>query len=707
MMSLDHARSLSTRSWRKMRKSILVALLVFMSMFTVAMILPETARATTLFVGGGGPGNYTTIQAAVDAANPADTVHVYTGTYYENVVIDKSITLVGEDRDTTVVNASGLGDVILVTADWVNISDFTLKSDWAGLVLDYARNSCISRINVTDSWKGIRLLFAASVTIHDSNIVSNNDYGVDLFHSTGVVIKGTNITDNWGGILLRSGSGVLLEDNRFAKGANGVYSESTGDLVIRSNHISGFYVGISLNTASDVTIERNDINHNNRTGVRVFESTNVTIAGNEISLTDFYGIDVESSMNVAVTGNNISSNNWHGVDVLQSSNLTITDNNILSNAQTGISLVLSSETDISGNYFSDNGQGIHFSSSTNATIAGNVFAFDGIFVQGYVHQLSSLTITPDNLVDGKPILYYKNCEGLDINGISAGQIILVNFTNGLITGLHVTNTDTAIQMVHVEEVHVLGNNLSSNDIGIHMVRSKNVTISSNNLWHNHHGMLVSYSNGIRVSHNNVFSQAIQADEYLGEDNLWDDGYPSGGNYWSDYTGMDQFSGEEQNQPGGDGIGDASYTLWRGNHDRYPLMSPLNHPPSCAIRTPSPQLTVTGEYTISGTAFDPELLVEMVEVKVDGGPWTRADGTTSWAYEWDTTTVSNGEHTIFARSYDGSNRSSEVSVIVTVDNRSHERGDPLLGQVLFWTMVVSVIVIAGLGLMLEARRRKKE
>ena len=343
----------------------------------------------------------------------------------------------------------------------------------------------------------------------------------------------------------------------------------------------------------------------------VYESTNITIVGNEIGLTDYYGIDVESSMNVAVTGNNISSNNWHGMDVLQSSNLTITDNNILSNAQTGISLVLSSETDISGNYFSDNGQGIHFSASKNTTIAGNTFAFDGIFVQGYVHQLSSLAITPDNLVDGKPILYYKNCEGVEINGLSAGQVILVNFTHGLITGLHITDTDTAIQMVHVEEVRVLGNNLSNNNVGIHLVTSKNVTISSNNLWHNHHGMMSSFVTGIRVSHNNMYNEAIQADDYLGEDNVWDSGYPGGGNYWSDYSGVDQFSGEEQNQPGGDGIGDTPYALWRGADDRYPLMNPLNQPPSCAIRAPSPQQIIASDYTVSGTAFDPELFVEMI------------------------------------------------------------------------------------------------
>jgi hypothetical protein len=56
-------------------------------------------------------------------------------------------------------------------------------------------------------------------------------------------------------------------------------------------------------------------------------------------------------------------------------------------------------------------------------------------------------------------------------------------------------------------------------------------------------------------------------------NFWDDGYPSGGNYWSDYSGVDKFSGPYQNKTGSDGIGDAPYSIDQNNVDRYPLMSP--------------------------------------------------------------------------------------------------------------------------------------
>jgi hypothetical protein len=55
-------------------------------------------------------------------------------------------------------------------------------------------------------------------------------------------------------------------------------------------------------------------------------------------------------------------------------------------------------------------------------------------------------------------------------------------------------------------------------------------------------------------------------------NTWDDGYPSGGNFWSDYNGTDQYSGPYQNMTGSDGIGDTQHVVYESNVDNYPLMN---------------------------------------------------------------------------------------------------------------------------------------
>jgi len=77
--------------------------------------------------------------------------------------------------------------------------------------------------------------------------------------------------------------------------------------------------------------------------------------------------------------------------------------------------------------------------------------------------------------------------------------------------------------------------------------------------------------GISLNDNNLLNNTIQAFDDNPSQNLWDNGYPSGGNFWSDFTGVDNCSGPQQNIcPGPDGIGDTPYTF-SFNMDQYPLM----------------------------------------------------------------------------------------------------------------------------------------
>jgi len=92
----------------------------------------------------------------------------------------------------------------------------------------------------------------------------------------------------------------------------------------------------------------------------------------------------------------------------------------------------------------------------------------------------------------------------------------------------------------------------------------------------------------------------------------------------------------------------------------------NQKPTVSINTPSNNSEVSGDVAVMGIASD-DISVEKVEIKIDDGNWIQTTGTTSWSYSWDTTTVNNGSHTIYARSYDGTDYSSIVSVTVIVNN----------------------------------------
>jgi hypothetical protein len=136
---------------------------------------------------------------------------------------------------------------------------------------------------------------------------------------------------------------------------------------------------------------------------------------------------------------------------------------------------------------------------------------------------------------------------------------------------------------------------------------------------------------------------------------------------------------------------------------------LNTIPTCGILSPTTGEILSHNYTILGTAYDDEGMLEKVEIRIDDGPWIEVFGTASWSYDWNTTTFSDGNHTIYARSYDGINYSDEASVIVTVDNYvpPPPGEESLFEQVWFWVAVVVALVILLIVLMLIGKRRKRE
>jgi parallel beta-helix repeat protein len=111
------------------------------------------------------------------------------------------------------------------------------------------------------------------------------------------------------------------------------------------------------------------------------------------------------------------------------------------------------------------------------------------------------------------------------------------------------------------------------------------TVRENNIHNNERGIYVGMgSSGSLIYHNNFTNNAEQVHISMPAANIWDDGYPSGGNYWSDYAGVDLKKGPNQNEHGSDGIGDTSYVIDANNRDRYPFMSPWTSTPPVVIAT---------------------------------------------------------------------------------------------------------------------------
>jgi hypothetical protein len=183
------------------------------------------------------------------------------------------------------------------------------------------------------------------------------------------------------------------------------------------------------------------------------------------------------------------------------------------------------------------------------------------------------------------------------------------------------------------------------------------------------GVRVYSTSNLTLHHNRFVGSTLQAEDEGGPENAWDDGYPSGGNYWSDYIGPDVCSGPAQDVcPDPDGIGDAPYVIDSDSEDRYPLMLPFPDtlPPAVTIDAPLDGTQVTeGNVTVSGTAVDTGGSgLNRVEVRVNGGGWSTATGTSAWSV---TIPLDPGVALIEARAWDRAGHVSPLdSVNVTYD-----------------------------------------
>ena len=156
-----------------------------------------------LYVGGGGQGNYTCIQDAIDNASDGDTIFVYddSSPYIENIVVNIRLTLMGENKDTTVIDGNGSGNVVFISANEVEITGFTITHGTTGIYLDGStENVTISRNIITEN--DVYGITFSGFCEHNNiieNIISHNINGTYFSAGSYNEIYGNTFEENeWG-----------------------------------------------------------------------------------------------------------------------------------------------------------------------------------------------------------------------------------------------------------------------------------------------------------------------------------------------------------------------------------------------------------------------------------------------------------------------------------------------------------------------------
>jgi len=371
-------------------------------------------------------------------------------------------------------------------------------------------------------------------------------------------------------VALQSHSVISINGNSGFTAANGVTSgtgTAVDPYVISGWDIDVFTSGTSGEYSTCIQIQ-------NATAYFVVSGISVECHETGVFLSGVHNARIESST--------ISSDS-QAFQAQFSTNLTLSGNGINGGTSPNGGAYSNVLLHISGAYVIGNTirtDGFEIDSSKQVTFSGNSVTASGYAVPVSVSDSSSVTISNNSM----SVAYIEG--GLDVSK-SMNLTILNNTIRGNISyGISLGNSNSTV----ISENRVIGggvNGYLTDDQGIVLGSSSKVQIFGNNVTLEAIGIHLFSSTGNLLYHNNLVNNTIQAQDDQPGQNSWDNGYPSGGNFWSDYTGVDNCSGPQQNIcPSPDGIGDTPYTF-NNNQDNYPLMQPFvpDPPATAAAATP--------------------------------------------------------------------------------------------------------------------------
>jgi parallel beta-helix repeat protein len=560
-------------------------------------------------------------------------------------------------------------------------------------------------------WDTIKVNSTGRVEIHYCDI-SYSMYGMVFLQSSNNNITNSKIfSHRMRGILLGESSWNNIIGNRI------------------NNTVAGDAIAVSL-SANNNTIAGNEIYGNSQDGIIIYYSADNNINNNNISGNGNYGLDIYSSKNITITNNSFFSRDGiylDGNQLYHFNTHTIPENNTVWGNPVkyykdcsgltidGISigeLILANCDNVTAKnlQLNNNDLGMEIAFSTNTTISNNEIEFNEYGVE-ILHSIN-LNITNNDISSNER-------RGMIIHASQEGEIIsnTVLFNSG---GIYL---DSASGFWFKE------NNVSHGDMGIVVDSSSNNIIEKNDFTLNDYYAINMLGSSNTMFHNRFIDNGFFAggDQVSGgSGNDWNDQYPIGGNYWSDYSPScpDNFDGSVTPQTSGspDGFCDSQYDIDTSNTDYYPLKSEWVYVPPTPETTlptinnlqPVNQTTIEENQPVISASYSDGTGINTTSVllMVDGEDVTSLATVTASGISYTPPAVlADGVHTVYLEVYDNSTNNNKATITwsFTVDTAGEEPPPPdeeVLANY-WWIAVVIGIVFAVILLILMMMQKKRK
>ncbi len=295
------------------------------------------------------------IQQLINNASPKDTIHIPMDTYYESIIIDKPLTLIGEDKDKTIIDGKNAENVVYITADNARLENITIRN--SGGYKDNAGIKIVSDNNLIKNCVIYRTKTGVYFDKSKNSIVSNclfhtNGEGVYFSNSVENIIENCEIQHNSFGLHLFDSQGTKIINSYIHTNGLGVYAKNSTTVEIEqcaicdNNQDGG---GIWLFGCDNFLVSKCNINHNG-VGVELFKTNDVKIKNCNFYDNMYKAILFEHSEGTLITYCDIRDSFRTALSV-QYSQCTISENNIVGNKLSGIEFLGNTKCNARNNWW--------------------------------------------------------------------------------------------------------------------------------------------------------------------------------------------------------------------------------------------------------------------------------------------------------------------------------------------------------------------